>query len=214
MVVVTDDWQNTQARLWFFNKDNQNYWLPIKLAIPAVIGKKGLAWADKSLQKIVDAQLKVESDNKSPAGVMRIGKSFGFENKENNDKNYIPVKTGIECIDDSNSKYYNQIININEVEKDWQSSEKMSEIILYKYGVEIQYNKNPTKPKKGSCIFMHEWRSQNIGTEGCTAVSEKDIKGIVQLLDYGKYPVLVQLPQKIYNKLQELWNLPNLPQGN
>ncbi|MED7789373.1 L,D-transpeptidase family protein [Francisella sp. 19X1-34] len=215
VVVVTKDWQSIQAKLFIFNKDSKGECSPVNLDIPVVVGKKGLAWADKSFQKIVDAPLKVESDNKAPAGVMRIGKYFGFNIKSfNNEKNYINVRTGIECIDDSNSKYYNQIINVNEVEKDWQSSEKMSEIPLYKYGVEIQYNKNPIKASKGSCIFMHEWRSQSIGTEGCTAMSEKNIKNLVELLDYKKYPVLVQLPQKIYHKLQELWNLPNLPQGN
>jgi L,D-peptidoglycan transpeptidase YkuD (ErfK/YbiS/YcfS/YnhG family) len=210
IVVVTKNWQSVQGRLWFFTKDNQNNWLPVKLDIPIVVGKKGLAWSDKAFEEIAYAPLKQESDNKAPAGVMRIGKSFGFENKKNNDKNYILVQTGIECIDDINSKYYNQIIDINEVGKDWQSSEKMSEIPLYKYGVEIQYNKNPTKSKKGSCIFMHEWRSQETGTEGCTAMLEKDIKDIVQLLDYEKYPVLVQLPQYIYNKLQQSWCLPDL----
>ncbi|API87419.1 hypothetical protein F7310_08625 [Francisella uliginis] len=211
IVVTTNDWQSVKGKLWFFNKDKQGNWLPIKLAIPVVVGKKGLAWADSSFQKIAKASLKQESDNKAPAGIMNIGKIFGFENMELiNKSDYVNIATGIECVDDSNSKYYNQIVNVNEVKKDWQSSEKMSEISLYKYGVEIQYNKNPTKPRRGSCIFMHEWRSQETGTEGCTAMSEKDIKDITNLLVASKSPILIQLPQDIYCKLQESWCLPCL----
>ncbi|MED7819674.1 MULTISPECIES: L,D-transpeptidase family protein [unclassified Francisella] len=214
IVVVTESWQDIEGRLWFFNKKNDHNWLAVKLGIPIVVGKKGLAWADDSFQKIAETDIKQEGDNKAPAGVMQIGKSFGFGDRDLKDAEYVNIATGIECIDDSNSKYYNQIINTNKVEKDWQSSEKMSEILLYKYGVEILYNKNPAKPRKGSCIFMHEWRSQEVGTEGCTAMAQKDIKDITQLLDLNKNPVLIQLPKDIYDKLQELWCLPNLFQGN
>lgn len=211
IIVITENWQSVQGKLWTFYKGDRSDWLPVKLAIPVVVGKKGLAWADKSFKKIADAPLKEESDNKAPAGVMRIGKSFGFETKTFNDKGYVNIITGVECIDDSNSKYYNQIINTSKIDKDWQSSEKMSEIPLYKYGVEIQYNKSPIKPRKGSCIFMHEWRSQETGTEGCTAMSQKDIKDITQLLIVDKSPILVQLPRDIYNRIQESWCLPCLP---
>ncbi|BCD89914.1 hypothetical protein fh0823_00530 [Francisella halioticida] len=141
IVVITEDWQSVQDKLWLFNKDKQNDWLPIKLAIPIVVGKKGLAWVDSSFQRIIKSTLKQEADNKAPAGVMGLGKSFGFDNKSLSNTEYTTIVTGIECVDDSNSKYYNQIVNVKEVDCDWSSSEKMTEIPLYKYGVEIFYNK-------------------------------------------------------------------------
>ncbi|BCD89915.1 hypothetical protein fh0823_00540 [Francisella halioticida] len=61
---------------------------------------------------------------------------------------------------------------------------------------------------------MHQWRSKEIGTEGCTAMSVENIKDITEWLITDKFPTLVQLPQDIYNKLQESWCLPDLSQGN
>lgn len=54
----------------------------------------------------------------------------------------------------------------------------MSEISFYEYGIEVLYNTNSTVPRKGSCIFMHIWKSATIGTEGCTAIAEEDISDI------------------------------------
>nr|WP_235261411.1 L,D-transpeptidase family protein [Francisella sp. FSC1006] len=202
--------------MWFFKKDKQNHWLVIKSAIPTVVGKNGLAWADSSYQQFAKAPEKREGDNKAPAGIFNLGKTFGFSNELLSNSEYIPLTTGIRCVDDSNSKYYNQIVDSDSsnIQKDWQSSENMPEVQIYKYGIEVLYNTNPAIPEKGSCIFMHIWKSSGTGTEGCTAMAEKDIKDIQQALDTSKDPVLVQLPQNIYNQVQQAWNLPNLSQGN
>lgn len=216
IVVTTNGWQSVQAQLWFFKKDQYDHWLTVKLDIPVVLGKNGLAWADSSYQKLAEASEKKEGDNKAPAGIFNLGKTFGFSNESLSNSEYIPLTTGIRCVDDSNSKYYNQIVDSenSDIQKDWQSAENMPEVQIYKYGIEVLYNVNPIEPKKGSCIFMHIWKSPETGTEGCTAMAEQDIKDIQQTLDTSKNPVLIQLPQNIYSQVQEAWNLPNLPQGN
>lgn len=216
IVVTTDDWQSVQGKLWYFKKDDQNHWLVVKTAKPVVVGKKGLAWAGNLYQKIEKAPEKKEGDNKAPAGIFNLGKTFGFSNDSLGKSKYVPLTTGIRCVDDSNSKYYNQIVDStsSNIEKDWQSAENMPKVQIYKYGIEVLYNTTPPIPKKGSCIFMHIWKSPDTGTEGCTAMAEDDIKDIQVSLDVSKDPVLVQLPQNIYNQVQQAWNLPNLPQGN
>ena len=213
IVVTTDNWQSIQGKLWYFKKDKKNHWVIIKTARSVVVGKKGLAWADSSYQRLEKASEKKEGDNKAPAGVFNLGKTFGFSNRSLNKSEHIPLTTGIRCVDDSNSKYYNQIVDSNSsnVEEDWQSAENMPKVSIYKYGIEVLYNANPAIPEKGSCIFMHIWKSSDTGTEGCTAMAEDDIKDIQQTLDSSKSPVLVQLPQNIYNQVQDTWNLPNLP---
>ncbi|QWU99023.1 L,D-transpeptidase family protein [Francisella salimarina] len=208
IVVTTSNWQSVSGKLWFFEKDNQNNWLAKKLATTVVVGKNGLAWADSIYQR-ADDDLKKEGDSKSPAGIFDIGKTFGFANISAVE--YVQLKTGIECVDDSNSKYYNQIVNSNLIDdKDWLSAENMSEIAIYKYGVEILYNTNPAIAKKGSCIFMHIWKSPTTGTEGCTAMVEDDIRDIQSYLDMNKNPILVQLTQDIYKQVQDDWHLPIL----
>ena len=124
--------------------------------------------------------------------------------------NYVHVKTGIECVDDANSKYYNYIINTANYTEDWQSSEHMSQVPQYKYGVELLYNHNPTQAKKGSCIFMHIWKSPETGTEGCTAMAEKDIKELQEWINPTKHPVIVQLLNSSYEQVKAQWYLPDL----
>ena len=52
---------------------------------------------------------------------------------------YIQVKKKHRmCIDDSNSKYYNHIVNSKQIsDKDWRSAEKMLEILFYEYCMEV-----------------------------------------------------------------------------
>lgn len=212
IVVITKDWQSVQGQLWYLQKNSNGSWLVIKSAKPVVVGKSGLAWAKSSYEKLASAPLKQEGDNKAPAGVFSLGKTFGFSDEVLLKSGYVPLKTGIRCIDDSNSQYYNQIVDSDstDIKKDWQSAENMPEVSIYKYGIEVLYNTDPAKAKKGSCIFMHIWKSPETGTEGCTAMSEDDIKAIQQSLDASKHPVLIQLPQNIYNQVQKAWHLPNL----
>lgn len=209
IVVGADSWQGITARLWYFNKIGDNNWIVVKSARTVVVGKNGLAWADSSYQNLAKAPLKQEGDSKSPAGIFSLGKIFGVANMTSAD--YIQLKTGIVCIDDSNSKYYNHIVDSKQIsDKDWHSAENMSKFSLYKYGIEVLYNANPAIPKKGSCIFMHIWKSATIGTEGCTAMAEDDISDIQASLDSNKKPVLVQLPQYIYEQVKNDWQLPDL----
>ncbi|WP_373193984.1 L,D-transpeptidase family protein [Francisella sp. Scap27] len=190
----------------YFDKDKNNDWIIVKKNIDVVIGKKGLAPTESfEYSKLAN---KTEGDSKTPAGVFKIGKTFGFEDSDLS--NYVQVKTGIECIDDSSSKYYNDIINTSKYTKDWQSSEHMVKVPQYKYGIELLYNHNPAEAKKGSCIFMHIWKSPSTGTEGCTAMAETDIKNLQSWIESSKNPVIVQLTSKSYEQVKAQWHLPNL----
>jgi L,D-peptidoglycan transpeptidase YkuD (ErfK/YbiS/YcfS/YnhG family) len=214
IVVTTAGWDSVKGQMWYFDKNQDGRWLIVKKNQPVVVGKSGLAWADVSYKNLGKSPLKKEGDNNVPAGIFKLGRTFGFGDEDSSNPRFIQLKTGIECIDDSRSKFYNEIINTKNFAKDWDSSEKMSEVSLYKYGIEVLYNHNPSTPKLGSCIFMHIWRSPNTGTEGCTAMSENDIKNLQQWINGDKQTALVQLPQNIYNHVQANWSLPNLPKEN
>ena len=123
------------------------------------------------------------------------------------------ITDDLECVDDSNSIYYNQLVHSNSIEKkDWNSSEKMKEIgFLYNLGLVIQHNCQPIKQNMGSAIFMHIWRGKGMGTGGCTAMKEKNLNEVVSWLDKAQNPCLVQLPINEYTNLKAKWNLPDLP---
>lgn len=92
-------------------------------------------------------------------------------------------------VDDSKSKYYNQLVDISKVEKDWNSAEHLIDYqIQYEYLIEIKTNPNNT-PEKGSAIFLH--CANNKATEGCIAVDTEIMRKIVENIDtYTKIEIL------------------------
>ncbi len=55
----------------------------------------------------------------------------------------------------------------------------------------INYNRNPAKLGKGSAIFMHSWRSPRHPTEGCIALSSKNLRWI-QKRWHNEFRIIVQ----------------------
>jgi L,D-peptidoglycan transpeptidase YkuD (ErfK/YbiS/YcfS/YnhG family) len=84
-------------------------------------------------------------------------------------------------VDDFKSKYYNQLVDITRVEKDWTSAEHLIDYpIQYEYLIEIKTNPQNIA-KKGSAIFLH--CSNNEPTAGCVAINSMDMKKIVENID-------------------------------
>ena len=84
-------------------------------------------------------------------------------------------------VDDPESKYDNQLVNILTTPKDWSSAEHLIQYpIEYEYLIEIKTNPNNI-PGKGSAIFLH--CSNNKPTAGCIAVDKETIKKIIENID-------------------------------
>lgn len=205
VLVIGESWKDKEANLWCFEKDN-NKWKKVCGPYSAVVGKNGLAWDSELKYKGI---IKKEGDSKSPVGIFPITKAFGFSDHQKNLKiPYIRITNSTLCVDDYKSKFYNKVIDLNEVDKDWNSAEEMRKIKQYKFGLIIGYNKENIKKPIGSCIFMHVWKNKKTGTEGCTAISKKRMEYLISWLDIEKNPVLVQLPESEYKKLHLNWDLP------
>ena len=88
-----------------------------------------------------------------------------------NSLEYVKINKELYWVDDVNSKYYNQLININEVEKDFKSAEHLIDYIVeYEYGIEIKTNPENIKGN-GSAIFIH--CSNGNKTAGCVAIPKE-----------------------------------------
>jgi L,D-peptidoglycan transpeptidase YkuD (ErfK/YbiS/YcfS/YnhG family) len=208
VVVTTDSWNNIEGRMSVYEHKG-NYWEPVFTQIPIVTGRSGMAWG-KGLHKeeLNRGKLKTEGDGNSPAGIFQLSGLFGYEDilsKMSSLK--VDIKTF--CVDDSKSTYYNQIVTIDTVKKDWTSAETMRmKSDVYKFGIFVDYNVKPAIPTMGSCIFMHIWSGNTEPTAGCTAMKESDILKLIGFLDKKKNPILVQVPQSEYNKLKVVYKLP------
>lgn len=206
ILVLTESWSSLKADIYLFENNNSKWKLQDK-KIKGVIGKKGLAWGlgihDETLMVENKDLFKKEGDRKTPAGIFYLGKAMGYakEKVSGSSLDYSQMTKKHHGVDDPESKFYNKIVNVTKIKKDYNSYEKMlRNDDLYKRLFEIKHNEKNLRGM-GSLIFFHIWRSQNKGTAGCTAVSEKDIIKILKWLDQKKNPVIIQLPRSVYQKL-------------
>lgn len=128
---------------------------------------------------------KVEGDGKTLLGEFELGNIYGMnskkEIKEKIHKEYTQINNNMYWVDDSNSKYYNQIVDITKENKDWNSAEHLIEYpTQYEYFVEIKINPENI-PGKGSAVFLH--CSKGNKTKGCIAVKKDIMEKIIKNID-------------------------------
>ena len=209
MVVTTAGWNAVDGSMLRFEK-RDGHWQQVGDKIPVVVGKNGIGWDGILEPPSVNGQpVKKEGDGRSPAGIFPIGEAFGFEPAAPDLKlHYRPLTEYIECVDDGSSSAYNQVVDRQQIpHPDWNSSEKMRTIDVYKEGAVVNYNGQHISGA-GSCIFMHIWKGSGRGTAGCTAMEESKLQETLGWLDASKKPVLIQLPAAIYEDLRDGWQLP------
>ena len=215
IVVKTEDWDSVTGKLQCYERnDIDTNWHSIDISCEVNVGRNGLAWGigldDKN---IIGLPMKHEGDGKSPAGIFRLQSIFGYAPTDSIaflKMPYIHLDSTCLCIDDTNSKYYNQILDSLTISKpDWKSFEKMKlNGDWYKWGIFVEHNYNPPEKNAGSCIYMHIWNGPNIPTSGCTSMDESDLLKIIRWLDEIKSPILIQLPENQYYRFRDKWELP------
>ena len=208
LVVTAAGWNSVDAHLQRYEK-RDGKWQRVGEEIPVVLGNNGLGWDALVEAPPAGAPVKKEGDGRSPAGIFTIGDAFGFAPTANNLKlSYLPLTDKTECVDDSSSQSYNQVVDRDQIASpDWNSSEKMRTISAYKQGAVVKYNAEDV-PDAGSCIFLHIWSGAGHGTAGCIAMPEDKLTEVLQWLDEKKAPVLIQMPAATYKDVKDKWELP------
>lgn len=126
-----------------------------------------------------------EGNKMTPIGTFDLGIAMGTHREEEMKPKmkikYMQINENMYWVDDINSKYYNQLVDIKKCEKDWNSAEHLIEFPLdYEYLVDIKVNPENI-PDKGSAIFLH----CNYGepTLGCVGVSKEIMEKLIQVID-------------------------------
>lgn len=182
--VVVDAQKDSNATLFCWEKDTK--WHQ-RCRFDAKIGRNGIANGLGIFPKSFKSDSKKEGDGKSPSGLFHISSSFGYAQKAyNKTLPYLQVDKRLECVDDSNSSFYNQILNHT---TGYNSFEKMRRVDnLYQYGLVIDHNPQSIKGA-GSCIFVHIMRPDHAATAGCTALKKADLLRLLRFLDADKKPL-------------------------
>jgi len=202
LVVTTANWSTKEGTLKRYEKHDEK-WIEVGQEIEIVIGRNGLGWG-KGLHTVPkDAKIiKREGDGKAPAGLFSLNHAFGYDETEfSMNFPYKVYKRTDHCVDDSNSQWYNTIIDSTKVEKDYKSFEYMKmKNHLYKYGIVVNHNPEQIA-MGGSCIFMHLKNTTGKGTAGCTAMKEDEIVELLQWMKEEERPLLLQLPKEEMQKV-------------
>jgi L,D-peptidoglycan transpeptidase YkuD (ErfK/YbiS/YcfS/YnhG family) len=172
-------------------------WRALGEAEPALIGKSGMAWSYffRTFSRKSEP-LKAEGDKRVPAGIYRIGKSFGT--LPPNRADYLHVTEGTTCVDDLSSPAYNTIATRAKV--GWQvHGENMWRVSEYRRGLLVDY---PTdrRARAGSCIFIHVRLPEKTGTAGCVALPEKRVEALQDFAEPGA--VLAILPKQALDRFK------------
>lgn len=124
---------------------------------------------------------KKEGDLKTPIGKFNLGIAFGTHDIQKELQiPYIQINVNLYWVDDTKSKYYNQLVDVMEVSKDWESAEHLSDYIKqYEYAIEIQANPENVQGN-GSAIFLH--CSVQKPTAGCVAIEREKMLELLKNL--------------------------------
>jgi L,D-peptidoglycan transpeptidase YkuD (ErfK/YbiS/YcfS/YnhG family) len=221
MVLVTvPGWNAMQGTLRTYERGDGGEWHEVGGSEPVVIGHSGAAWGIGLSPAQHDGPQKREGDGRSPAGVFRIGTTFGYAAHADTTMPYLALTATDYCMDVSGSPLYNRIADTAKVGAAALkgSSEPMRRDLhvqgdqRYRLGFVIEHNPNGV-PQGGSCIFGHLWKTPDTGTTGCTAMNPATMRRLLAWLKPQAHPIFVLLPQDEYARLRHGWQLPSTQGG-
>ena len=198
LLVVADDFNTSKAILNAY-EDDKIIFSDIKVNI----GRNGLAWGigEQNIQHNSHEPIKYEGDGKAPIGIFNLTNVFGYSSTHNFSLPYLHTSKELICVDDSESNFYNQIIQAHGDEKSFEYMKR--EDSQYELGVVVEHNGQAIS-RRGSCIFLHVQKDEGASTAGCTSMKYDDLEKIVNWLDKKKNPLLIQIPKKYLKEAKEL----------
>lgn len=171
--------QNSTQGFLYGLEDINGRWALTFDTVSCEFGTKGIAQQGE----------KMEGDGKTPCGQYLIGPAFGYDKDIPSSLEFIVLTDNQYWVTDSNSEYYNQLVDFHPQGLDFEKMKRGD--YLYKYGIIVQYNTKNIVKGKGSAIFIHVERGHGMPTAGCIAMSEANIKKLIQWADPFKKPSII-----------------------
>jgi D-alanyl-D-alanine dipeptidase len=171
LVVTVPDMNTANAAVRMFERASPAAsWSARGTPEPAVIGARGIAWGHPFTSHAQRGEpTKQEGDQRTPAGIYHLGATFGVAKSRR--PNYLHLTPGANfCVEDVRSPLYGRIVPRSTAGKKLSGAD-MAAIPNYRRGLVIDYPPNRAT-KAGSCIFVHIWSGEGVGTAGCVALPE------------------------------------------
>jgi L,D-peptidoglycan transpeptidase YkuD (ErfK/YbiS/YcfS/YnhG family) len=211
VVTVADTWDSSTGTMQLFNRVEKT-WQPASEPMHVLLGKNGIAWGIGVAGQNEPGRRKVESDNRAPAGLFRLGKVFTYSDALPAGSNYPfhRVTTADAWIEDPAHPQYNRHVIVDPTNPPpWFKKQQMrQDDPAHRWKVEIRHNADPPAPGAGSAIFFHIQRGPNRPSAGCTTMPEASIFTLIRWLRQDANPHYVLLPKSEYLQRWKAWNLP------
>jgi L,D-peptidoglycan transpeptidase YkuD (ErfK/YbiS/YcfS/YnhG family) len=143
------------------------------LKLPCALGRGGVS------------RCKREGDGATPAGLLRVIKGYYRADRLHRPRTALPlraIRPNDGWCDDPNHRCYNQ-----PVQRPFAASHERlwREDSVYDVIIELDWNRHPIRRARGSAIFLHIARRNLTPTEGCLAVSFRDMRRLLARLRPG-----------------------------
>jgi L,D-peptidoglycan transpeptidase YkuD (ErfK/YbiS/YcfS/YnhG family) len=218
VVVSTATFGDSQGTLQRYERTGKNPWQPVGAPVPVLLGKGGMAWG-RGVNPPEAGDQKKEGDEKTPAGLFRLGMVLGDAPQPpvgSHAIEYVQKNDHIAWIGHSNlpgNPPYNHLYVLppGEVTPPWWEQEMMKpDTPAHAWMVLIEHNYPDSVADAGSAIFFHIQRSPVRRSAGCTVMPREAIEELIVWLDPAKKPLLAELPRPEYLARQAAWGLPPL----
>lgn len=167
----------TSAKVYCYMKGDDGLWTPRFDAVNGYVGAGGVSASVGP------------TDNTTPTGTYHIEYSFGTNPDPGTPLRFIDVYVGLRWVTDPASYNYNRLVDVDEVEIDYQTCQELHEYTKsYPYAVVFDYNRGDyTDPTMGCARFLHVADGP---TRGGVGVSEQALESILLWLDPEANPTI------------------------
>lgn len=213
VVGTAADWNSSSVTLRLYEKSGRE-WKTIGEPWKARLGSNGLVWGNGIHPVPAGAVTKKEGDDRSPAGVFRIGGAWGDAPsiQKRHSQYYRQVTSRDLWVEDPASPDYNKnVILDHEPATAWEKKQQMRQNdAAHALKLFIAHNAPPNaKPNAGSSIFFHIWRGGGSkATAGCTSMEKERLQWLIAQMDPSRHPIYVLLTKADYEKNKGPWKLP------
>jgi D-alanyl-D-alanine dipeptidase len=205
LLVRSASWSANVGSLQRYQREPNAQFVAVGKPLQVNLGRRGMAWG-RGLHAAQPGPVKVEGDNRTPAGAFRLGSLFGYapERPAGAAANFPYIHIGVStvCIENPDSPRYNEIIDATP------TAPMLRADGVFRLGFVIEQNAPDTVAGAGSCVFFHVQRGPAQPTHGCTSAPFADVQNLAGWLDPDAEPVIIELPALEYSRLKAEWALP------
>lgn len=188
IIVTVPTMDGTKATMrTFVRKSPASSWKPEGTPESAVVGANGIGWGGPFIHLARRGEpIKQEGDKRTPAGLYRLGATFGFDKSDR--PGHLQLKPEAHfCVHDTRSAHYGRIMERSKAGEKTEG-ENMASVPLYRRGIVIEYPPL-RRSKAGSCVFLHVWGGDGVGTAGCVGLPEERVKHLQEWIE-GRHAVI------------------------